>query len=96
MEEDSAYEASSFLQSQNLQASQMSQVQKSKFVYKEAPANSNLLENMDNNELLDNQESDTSSDEIDEDQAMKDLLMTDNGKEFMSFVNSRNGGLMKS
>ena len=30
----------------------MSQVQKSKFVYKEAPANSNLLENMDNNELL--------------------------------------------
>ena len=45
----------------------MSQVQKSKFVYKEAPANSNLLENMDNNELLDNQESDTSSDEIDED-----------------------------
>lgn len=51
---------------------------------------------MDNNELLDNQESDTSSEEIDEDQAMKDLLMTDNGKEFMSFVNSRTGGLMKS
>ena len=29
----------------------MSQVQKSKFVYKEAPANSNLLENMDNKDV---------------------------------------------
>ena len=73
----------------------MSHVKKSKFVYKE-PLTTNLLENMDTNELLNNQESDSDSEEIDEDKAMKDLLLTENGKEFMSFVNSRPGKMMKS
>ena len=41
-------------------------------------------------------ESSSSSDEIDEEQALKDLLKLENGREFLSFVQTRRDGLLKS
>ena len=41
-------------------------------------------------------ESSSSSDEIDEEQALKDLMKLENGREFLSFVQTRRDGLLKS
>ena len=98
MEEDSTYEASSIMQSQNLQASQISHLttNKSKFVYRDAnELPGNMLGHLDDQQDPEI-ESDSSSEELDEEKAMNDLMKLDNGKEFMSFVKSRASGLLKS
>ena len=47
----------------------------------------NMLEDLEGNKTPIENDSSSSSEEIDEDRAMADLLKTDNGREFMTFVN---------
>lgn len=89
MEEDSAYEASSIMQSQtNMAVSVMSYNTKSKFIYREPIENNLILGDLEDNEQI-SDDSESSSEEIDEEKAMKDLLKMENGQELMNAINKR-------
>ncbi len=70
--------------------------QRSKFVFNDhdqLEAGSLMHKLSDSN---DPEDETSSSEEIDEEEIINDLMQTANGREFMSFVKSRNSGLLKS